>query len=234
MRAIEKLDEGLWVLRLPHRMMGMELGTCSTLVRLASGGLAIISPGPFEEGDFENIEALGKVETLVAPNTFHHLFFLRAAERYPDAARFFAPGLAEKVGTLPAGEVLTDEAPALWRGALEQRRVRGTLTNEVVFFQPRSRTLILTDLAFNIRSGGFWTRLAMSLNGGFGRFGPTKMGRASIRDAAAFEDSLRAITAWDFERIVVAHGEVVAEGGHEIFCRAFGFAPSEARAGASL
>lgn len=233
MRAIEELEEGLWALRLPHRLMGMEIGTRSTLIRLPSGGLALFSPGAFGAREFESIEALGAVEAIVAPNTFHYLFLRRAAERYPKAARFYAPGLPEKVRDLPAGEILGENAPTLWRGALEQRRVEGSTTNEIVFFHPQSRSLILTDLAFNIREGGLWTRIGMGLNGGFGRFGPTRVLRSTIRDAAAFESSVTAIAAWDFDRIVVAHGEVVASGGRELFRRAFDLKPQDAGLGAS-
>lgn len=221
MAAIDAIDEGLWAIRCPHRMVGVEVGTRSTLARLPSGGLLILSPGPWGEDGFEDIEGLGKVEALVAPNTYHHLFFGRAAARYPEAARFLAPGLREKVPSLPTGEVLGEEPPPIWRGALEQKLVRGSDTNEVAFFHPRSRTLILTDLAFNIRSGGLWTRLGMWLNGGFGRFGPTRVLHSTVKDAAAFRASLHAIAAWDFDRILVSHGEIVPSGGRELFRRAF-------------
>jgi glyoxylase-like metal-dependent hydrolase (beta-lactamase superfamily II) len=33
--------------------------------------------------------------------------------------------------------------------------------------------------------------------------------------------SLERILAWDFERIVPGHGEVVASGGHEAFAAAY-------------
>lgn len=171
---------------------------------------------------FREIEALGEVEALIAPNLFHHLFFARAAQRFPGAARFFAPGLPEKVASLPEGEVLAEEPPAIWGDALRHHLVRGTATNEVVFLHPESRSLILTDLAFNIRSGGFWTRLALRMNQSFGRFGPTRVSRGFVRDAAAFEGSLREIAAWDFDRILVAHGEIVDTGGRDLFREAFG------------
>lgn len=221
MGTIERFGEDLSAIRMQHRMMGMELGTRSSLVRLGSGGLALISPGPFEEKEFQEIEAMGAVEALIAPNLFHHLFLARAARRFPEAARFYAPGLTEKVGSLPPGASLGEEAPALWSDRLRQHLVQGTSTNEVVFLHVPSRTLILTDLAFNVRSGGLWTRIALRLNAGYGSFGPSRLFRASIRDSAAFGRSLREIAAWDFDRILVAHGEVVETRGNALFRETF-------------
>src|SRR5690606_31041515 len=75
----------------------------------------------------------------------------------------------------------------------EQLLVKGTSTREVVFFHPPSRTLVLTDLAFNVREGGLFTRIALRLNGGWDRFGPTRALRSSIHDPAAFDASIRRI-----------------------------------------
>lgn len=220
MEALHRIDEGIWTLDLPHSMMGVQVGTRSTLVRLSSGGLLLLSPGPFEDVHFRAIEAQGEVEALVAPNTFHHLFLSRAAKRFPSAKVFLAPGLREKVPNLPAGEVLSDDP--LWSDTLDQRVVQGTITNEVAFLHRSTRTLILTDLAFNILTGGLWTRIGMMLNGGFGRFGPTRVLRSTIKDQAAFATSVEAIARWDFDRIVVGHGELLELGGKKAFNEAFG------------
>ena len=221
MPSIVEWGEGIWTIDKPHRTMGIELGTRTTIVRLPTGGIVFLSPGPLSRDDFRAIDELGRVEGLVAPNVFHHLYLRRAHERFPEAAVFLAPGLREKVPDLPPGEALSDEAPKLWAGSLEQLLVKGTSTREVVFFHPPSRTLVLTDLAFNVREGGLFTRIALRLNGGWDRFGPTRVLRSSIHDPAAFDASIRRIAAWDFDHIVVAHGKVVETGGRAAFRRAF-------------
>src|SRR5690606_27469924 len=145
MPSIVEWGEGIWTIDKPHRTMGIELGTRTTIVRLPTGGIVLLSPGPLSRDDFRAIDELGRVEGLVAPNVFHHLYLRRAHERFPEAAVFLAPGLREKVPDLPPGEALSDEAPKLWAGSLEQLLVKGTSTREVVFFHPPSRTLVLTD-----------------------------------------------------------------------------------------
>lgn len=212
----------LWTLDTPFSMKGIELGARTTLVRLASGGLFLSSPGPLEDAHIREIEALGRVEAIVAPNTFHHLFLSRARAHFPEARVFLAQGLREKVPSLPQGEVLVDDAPELWGGTLEQRVIRGTKLNEVVFFHPGTRTLILTDMAFNIRKGSLLTRLFMKMNGGYGRFGPTRALRTTFYDEAAVRASVESLLDWDFDRVIVAHGEIVETGGKEALREGYG------------
>ena len=69
-------------------------------------------------------------------------------------------------------------APPGWAGQLEQCLVRGfPLINEVVFYHPRSRTLLACDLAFHPSPEQPWsTRLLLRLAGVRG-FGPTYLER---------------------------------------------------------
>ena len=48
------------------------------------------------------------------------------------------------------------------------------------------------------------------------RLGPCKLGPLLIRDHRTARESLERILAWDFDRVVVAHGDVLERGGHEI------------------
>ena len=88
--------------------------------------------------------------------------------------------------------------------------------NEVVFLHRASRTLVVTDLCFNVRhSDHLGTRLFMRVNGAYGRFGPSRLLRSLVRDRPALRASLERILAWDFERVVVTHGEVLEHGGRD-------------------
>ncbi len=39
--------------------------------------------------------------------------------------------------------------------------------------------------------------------------------RLMIKDRAAFEESLRPVLRWDFDRIIVGHGEIIVFGAKE-------------------
>ena len=53
----------------------------------------------------------------------------------------------------------------------------------------------------------------MRLLWSYGRFGPSRLDPLLIRDRRAARQSLEHILAWDFDRVVIAHGEVLEAGG---------------------
>lgn len=218
--------EGLWTVDHPLRVGPLPIGTRTTVVRLASGGLLVHSPGPLDDGLRARIEACGRVVALVAPNRLHHLFLAEHATAWPDAAVWLAPGLREKLPRLPSGEILDATAPAVWSGVLEQTVVGGApRMGEVVFFHPASRTLLLADLVFNVRSvSSNVARLLMRVNGMFGHFGPSRVARMFFfRDRRSLRVSIDRILGWDFDRVVMSHGEIVESGGRGLFDEAFSF-----------
>jgi hypothetical protein len=75
---------------------------------------------------------------------------------------------------------------------------------------------VLTDLAFHIRhSDSRFTRLFMRLNGAYGHFGPSRIFRFLVKDRAALRTSLNRLQEWDFDRVIVSHGEVLERGGKQ-------------------
>lgn len=208
-------NHGVWVIDHEFRMAGaIDLGLRTSIVRLSGGGLWIHSPGPLDAAQQAAIRALGPVEALVAPNLFHHLYLLPAAQAFPAARIYVAPGLGDKVPGLPAHQELGEKPPAEWQGDFDQVRVGGMpLVNEVLFCHRASRTLFVTDIAFNLRRGSLATRWLMKLVGAWDRFGPSRLERLLTRDRAAARSALEQVLSWDFDRVVVTHGDIVESGG---------------------
>lgn len=215
-RPLRRLADDLWVAERPQAFYGLPVGTRMTVVRLPDGALLLHSPVALDPGLRGELDALGPVRYVVAPNRVHHLYAGEVATAYPAARLWIGPGLERKRPDLVFEAILGDEAPAAWRGTLEQVFFRGRpYENEVVFFHRPSRTLILCDLAFNFGPGTAWaTRLLMRLIRSYGVFGPSKLDPFLIRDRAAARASLERILAWDFDRVIVAHGDVLESGGH--------------------
>jgi hypothetical protein len=219
MTRLRSLHPDLWVVDHPSfRVGGLALGTRTTLVRLQDGGLWLHSPGPLDDEVRDEIGALARVASIVVPSLLHHGFLAENVEAFPEARIFVPPGLREKLPELPRDEVLGDDAPPAWKGEIEQVVAGGMpKTHEVVFLHRASHTLLLTDLAFNVRQSDSWsTRLAMRLNGRYGSFGPTRVLRiAYLSDGAALRRTIDQVLAWDFDRVIVAHGDVLESGGRE-------------------
>jgi Domain of unknown function (DUF4336) len=222
---LRNLDNNLWVCEQPLSYYGLAVGARMTVIRLSSGGLLLHSPvQPTPELQAE-VDALGKVEFLVGPNRFHHLFIKPWMEAHPQAQAYAAPGLDKKRGDIAFRSVLDDSAGMQWGWSpdVEHLLWRGApMMNEVVFFHPATRTLILTDTAHNL--GGerpWWTRTVFRMLGGFGGFKTSLLDRMVARDRVAVRATVEKILAWEFERVIVAHGSVLDSGGREAMRRAY-------------
>ncbi|HXZ86666.1 MAG TPA: DUF4336 domain-containing protein [Myxococcota bacterium] len=222
---IRELHRDLLAIDHPLRLPGgLELGTRSCLVRLSSGGTLVHTPGPLDDEVRRAIEGLGPVRALVAPNLLHYFFLAESIAAFPQARVFAAPGLREKLGDVRVDEVLAEEPPELWAADLDQTLVGGApRLSEFVFFHRASRTLLTLDLCFNVAaSRSFVTRWFMRANGAYGRFGPSRIFRFAIaQDHRPLRTSLERILAWDFDRVTVAHGEILESGGRAALERGF-------------
>lgn len=220
---LRQLAPDLWVAEQPLRFFGIELGARMTVVRLSGSRLWLHSPLSRSPELAAELEALGSVELLVAPNRFHHLFVGEWQASHPNARLWVAPGLEAKRRDLAIAGVLGDAPPADWAGSLDQVALRGfPVSNEVVFFHSPSATLIASDLAFNVGpSSPARTRLAFRVAGAYGRLSTTLVERLLVRDRAAFRRSLERILEWPFSRVIVAHGSVLEEDGRAALALAY-------------
>ena len=222
---MQELTPGqLWVKTVPLNFLGLKVGARMTVIRLGDGGLFLHSPTRLDAATRSAVEGLGPVRHVIAPNRFHHLFVEDYLRAYAQARFYAAPGLAEKRRDLRFDAVLGDEAPPAWADELDQLLIRGIPRfNEVVFHHRASRTLILTDLLFNIQEESpFSLRAVTRIAGVYGRpsMAPD-MRRFQIKDRPAFAHSIERLLAWDVERIVLAHGRVIAGDGRQALREAF-------------
>jgi hypothetical protein len=220
---LRALSDDLFVLDVPFRMVGMELGGRMTVVRLPDGGLWLHSPVKLDAAAREAVDALGPVRFLVAPNVMHHLALGDWAAAYP-TARVLAPaGLRKKRPDLRIDVELSDVMDVGQSPAVEQLLAHGLpKLEEFVFLHRPSRTLLLTDLAFNIHDSPSWlTRTYLKLCGAYGRLAPTWVIKSLLKDRAALRAWRDRVLTWDFERVVPCHGEVLEHGGREALRDAF-------------
>ena len=196
-----------------------------TVVRLPNGDLVVISPIAMDEGDRENINALGTVRHIIAPNLYHHLFAGNAQSLWPNADLWGAPGLAEKRSDLAFNQQLGNAGQ--FGGVLDYLPFPGIALifptgiyplNETVFCHRPSQTLIVTDTAFNFDHHSPWlTRWAMKLLGSYGTLKPSLLEKLGSRDKTTVEQAVQTILRWDFDRVIPGHGSLVATDGKAQF-----------------
>lgn len=214
---LEPIDEALWTTQAPLRFGAVDIGCRMTVAGLDDGSLVLHSPVPADPKLVEQVEELGSVAWLVAPNRFHHLYVADWQRACPEARLLVAPGLETKRSDLTPHGILPADAPTEWQGTLDSALIEGMpLLNEVVLLHRPSRTLVVTDLAFNVGPEAPWaTRLAFRLIGRYDSFGPTLLERFATRNRDAARESLERVLEWPFDRIVVSHGEILETGGPE-------------------
>jgi hypothetical protein len=205
----------VWVVERPQTFYGLSVGARMTVVRLRGDRLWLHSPVRLDPALRAELDAIGSVAFAVAPNRLHHLYADGVREAYPASRLWIAPGLERKRPDLRFAAVLDDRAPEEWAAEIDQIFSRGRpFENEIVFLHRQTRTLIATDLAFHFGpSAPLRTRLAMRLLGSYGRLAPSVLERLLVQDRKAARESLLGILDWQFDRVIIAHGELVEADG---------------------
>ena len=167
------------------------------------------------EGDIAAIRSLGEPAWLIDATLFHDSF-AREGRRAFSGLPYLAPRGFDKVSGVATEEL--DPAPAAWANQLDVLRLDGVRANEHVFFHRASRTLIVCDLFFNFGpTAPAWTRWSarhvMRLRDGMGM---SVFFRLMIRDRAALAQSLRRMMEWNFERVIVGHGDLIPSDARRI------------------
>jgi hypothetical protein len=226
--ALRELGQGLWAHQAPLRFAGLEVGRRMNVVRLGSGDLLVHSPAPLEPPLREALDRLGPVRFVVAPNCLHgHLWMEQYAAAYPNLELHAPPRLRRRRKDLTFAADLGDEPDPRWAGELDQALVRGhRAMPEVVFLHRPSRSLVIGDLGMHFGpSAAPATRFMAQLGRIYGRLRPTPAFRMLFRrrDRPATRASFERILAWDFDRIVVGHGDNIETGGREALREAYGW-----------
>ena len=224
--SLHQLANDLWAATGRVRFLGHWVPTRMLVIRLPNGALWVHSPIALDPEIVRDVASLGRVGHLIGSSKYHHLWLADWARHYPDTKVHGAPGLPEKRPAITFHEVLGDEAPADWRGVLDQIVFRGLpIFNEVIFLHRASRTLVVTDLVFNVyEAEGVLAPLVMRLDGMWKRFGPSRSLRLMMsRNRERAKEDLKRIQQWNYDRVIMAHGRVMEGGGREAMESAFAF-----------
>ena len=77
-------------------IVGFHYPTRMAAIRLSDASLFIWSPIRLTDGLRAEVDALGQVRHIIAPNSLHHLFLPEWTRAYPDAKLYAAPELRGK------------------------------------------------------------------------------------------------------------------------------------------
>jgi hypothetical protein len=213
--TLKPVAENVWIVDSGPLGSWMRLPIRMTVVRLGSGALWLHSPTRLAPGLRAEIDALGRIGHLVAPNSAHWMHLQAWQRGYLNATTWAAPGLRDRKAVKDAGvrldSDLSDTPPDAWTDEIDQIIVPGGAGfREVAFLHRPSRTLLLTDLIDNLEGDRLPlpTRLFAGLAGALAPNGKAPIYLRMVvnlrrRDATA---AAARIIAWKPERVIFAHG----------------------------
>lgn len=195
------------------KMPIMNLHVQSVYIETEKGKI-LISPG--SQLTAEQLESLDHVTDIVAPNLYHCAGIKKASKVFPDA-KLWGPLAADKVKPNIQWEDILTEQSWPYQNELQMLMIEGMpKVNEVVFLHKETKSLIVTDLCFNmVDVKGFGAWIILKLFGTYKKLAISKFFLNGSKDKTATKQSLDRLLSFDFENIIVSHGENVIGGGKE-------------------
>lgn len=209
---IEKLADHLW--RVEGNLESGEMKRVMSIGKRADGTLVVHNAIALAEPEMAEIDAWGKVATILVPNGFHRLDAKIFKDRYP-AARVLCPaGARDKVAqVVPVDGSYADLASD---GVVELQELEGTKQREgaMIVRSGADTTLVLNDAVFNMpHLSGFAGFVLRRLTGSTG--GPRVSRIAKwlvVADKPAFRAHLEKLAALPgLQRVVVSHHQTITE-----------------------
>lgn len=212
---IVEITEDFWNVRGSYKLRGLiELGTQTSLVRLASGRFVLLDSYTLAPDVLERIRARtdgGRaVEAIVNVHPFHTLYVRAAHEQFPEARLYGTARHVEREPELPWEEIRTED-PAM----NEQfgGEFRFSVPDGLEFIHPNPDIHASSVLAFHLPSRTLHvddtlTWLPLPLVGGLGFHAFTKQSLSRRPGASAdFRAWARQLIAWcaDVDHLCTAH-----------------------------
>jgi Domain of unknown function (DUF4336) len=224
----QEFGHGIWIADGPNgAVAGFHYPTRMAVIRLGDGSLFIWSPIRLTDDLRVEVDAIGPVRHIVAPNSLHHLFLPEWKRAYPGAKLYAPPGLRKKRKDIVFGADLGNASDPAWAGEIDQVLMHGNLiTTEVVFFHVQSGTVLFADLLqqipANLVSG--WRAVVAKLDRMVGPEPsvPRKF-RVAFTNRRAAREAVKRVLAWPAEKVLMAHGTPVEKDARVYLRCAFGW-----------
>jgi hypothetical protein len=232
LNTLKHVGENIWIVDGPAIRFGIggikfPFPTRMTITRLAGRRLFVHSPTHLTEDLHEQVESLGKVAFIIAPNRIHYWWVPYWHASHPDAEVWLAPRVREQAGTHIDfhAEALSGETGYPWDEEIATLPIAGSYMTEFEFFHRLSRTLVLTDLIENFEPDklGWFYGLLARLGGVSDPHGsmPRDMRFSFLKQRRALKAAVEAMISMNPERIIVSHGRWYERNGAEELQRAF-------------
>jgi hypothetical protein len=225
---LEQFGREIWIVDGPNvAVVGFRYPTRMAVIRLSEGSLFVWSPVQLTDALRTEVDAIGRVRHIIAPNSLHHLFLREWKHAYAEAQIYAPPGLRKKRRDIVFDADLGSAPSPDWVGEIDQIVMHGNLiTTEVVFFHVKSGTVLFADLIQQLPASliSGWRAIVAKLDLMVGPEPsvPRKF-RVAFTNRGAARESLERILAWPAEKVLMAHGTPVEKDAASYLRRTFGW-----------
>ena len=132
--------------------------------------------------------------------------------------------MGEKRKDIQFNGTLEDKPNREWSEEIDQMVFRGCFfMKEVFFFHKKTKTLIITDFIQSIHSyQNFFERTMGRVGGVFENPSPPRDLRLMMRlDRQTARQSVKRVKKWNFDKIIIAHGQLITQDAQFVFNNAF-------------
>jgi hypothetical protein len=217
--------EGVWLCAAPVSFLGLRLTSTMVVLRLLDGSLLVYSPVPLTPERRAQVDRLGRVAHLYAPDLFHHLSLGDWAAAYPAARVHAPPDLHKKRPDLRVDRVHGTSPEPAFANVVDEIAIAGFRLQETALLYRPAQTLIVADLVHNVgRPRHAWTATYTRMMGFYDRIALSRVLRwTAFNDRKAARRSIDEVLARPFDRLIVGHGTPLTSGGHEAVASAYGW-----------
>lgn len=213
------ISENLWTHNDKMTLGAVPLHLRMTVIKLNNGELWLHSPTRISDSLMQSVNALGTLAYIIAPNNGHNLWLKEWVQAYPNAKVYVSRGIPKKLPTLGDYIIIEEQSALPWQDEIELASMPSVnFFDEQVFFHKASRSLIVTDLVqnhANEKVDGIKAKVSQRLLKiiGFNNIciAPPLRAGFLIKDKAAFTLFIQRILAWDFDRVIVTHGNIISQ-----------------------
>ncbi|GAA6058380.1 hypothetical protein JCM3770_006102 [Rhodotorula araucariae] len=244
--VIRKLDSHVTIFSVPFARGGIvPFGGRSTAIKLRDGSVWLAASHPLDPASLETLSALGPVKHLVMLDAEHGMYTKSYSDAFPGATVYLPSGGVKKwesKGFLPADRTKyvayghgaqgdqPDPFEAATGGEIKSVDFGKAFVNEdIAFYHEPTKTLVQADLLFNLPPTEQYSRSSSRATIPF-LSGLLQPGRNAHRrflyhltttNKAEMRAAAKKVAAWDFDRVIPCHGDVIETGGKKAWTETY-------------
>jgi len=228
--VIRSLSPAITIFSIPFSRFGLiPFGGRSTAIKLRNDEVFVVVSSPCDEPTTNAINAMGTVKYLITPDYEHAMNISAFHKRYPDAKVIGPGGIDQKKPDVKWTGIMGQGGEDVTYGFEDEIKLHyfpGHANKEIAILHVPSRTLIEADLVFNLPPKEQYSTTKQSpaavwplsvFQNGLRPDGASHQSLSGMvgKDKAAMKRDVAAVSAWDFDRIIPCHGDVIETGGKE-------------------